>query len=270
MDQAHALDAILDLATAALFSPQGADPLHAVLPELRSAIGADAAAYYEHVHGSRTTAVLLTPVDVWARVPFTDTSTELAAQLHPGIKYLITRAPSNPFTVTDLITEHQWRNSELASLMRPDWGENHQLLIPSRPGATPGQTNVFVLGRLERGFSANDRSLTRQLMGILDVVVRLRAALPDLSATLLSQLTERERLVLTLNTGGAAPPEIGARLGISPRTVHKHLEHAYRKLGIHDRHQATTLLTRSRPPDAKLDFATRRDPRPPSVKSPSC
>jgi PAS domain S-box-containing protein len=48
-------------------------------------------------------------------------------------------------------------------------------------------------------------------------------------------LTAREWAVLRLVADGAPAENIARRLGISHRTVHKHLEHLYRKLGVHDR-----------------------------------
>jgi DNA-binding NarL/FixJ family response regulator len=48
-------------------------------------------------------------------------------------------------------------------------------------------------------------------------------------------LTCRELSVLDLAARGLIRAAIARRLGISPRTVGKHLEQAYRKLGANDR-----------------------------------
>jgi DNA-binding NarL/FixJ family response regulator len=50
-----------------------------------------------------------------------------------------------------------------------------------------------------------------------------------------SQLTEREHVVLHLLDDGLTAQGIAARLLLSRRTVHKHLERIYRKLDAHDR-----------------------------------
>ena len=47
--------------------------------------------------------------------------------------------------------------------------------------------------------------------------------------------TRRERAVLELLADGLTAEAIARQLGISPRTVHHHLEHLYRKLGTRDR-----------------------------------
>jgi DNA-binding NarL/FixJ family response regulator len=45
-------------------------------------------------------------------------------------------------------------------------------------------------------------------------------------------LTTRQQQVLRLVTAGLTDAAIGRRLGCSPRTVDKHLEHIYRRLGV--------------------------------------
>jgi DNA-binding NarL/FixJ family response regulator len=46
------------------------------------------------------------------------------------------------------------------------------------------------------------------------------------------ELTARQRQVLELVAGGLTDAAIARRLGCSRRTVTKHLEHAYRALGV--------------------------------------
>jgi DNA-binding CsgD family transcriptional regulator len=64
-------------------------------------------------------------------------------------------------------------------------------------------------------------------------------------------LTRRQCEVLDLLARGRTNQEIARELGMSVRTVHKHLEHLYPKLGVHDRTAAaTTWLSRHNPPPA--------------------
>jgi DNA-binding CsgD family transcriptional regulator len=65
---------------------------------------------------------------------------------------------------------------------------------------------------------------------------------PDLAADDLG-ITPRERTVLRLVSEGLTSAAAGRRLGISPHTVNKHLENAYRKLGTRDR---VTAVLRAR------------------------
>jgi DNA-binding CsgD family transcriptional regulator len=57
----------------------------------------------------------------------------------------------------------------------------------------------------------------------------------DLSAPPLPPLTRREREVLGWVAAGKTDADIGTLLNISRRTVQKHLEHAYVKLGVETR-----------------------------------
>jgi DNA-binding NarL/FixJ family response regulator len=54
-------------------------------------------------------------------------------------------------------------------------------------------------------------------------------------------LTPREWAVLRLVADGAPAETIARRLGISHRTVHKHLQNLYGKLGVHDRAAAVRV-----------------------------
>ena len=49
------------------------------------------------------------------------------------------------------------------------------------------------------------------------------------------ELTKRESEVAALLGQGLSADSIGRMLGISPRTVRKHLERVYAKSGLHDR-----------------------------------
>lgn len=51
-------------------------------------------------------------------------------------------------------------------------------------------------------------------------------------------LSPRELAVLRLLAGGLTNTAVGTRLGISPKTVSRHVEHVYGKLGVHSRAEA--------------------------------
>jgi DNA-binding CsgD family transcriptional regulator len=63
-----------------------------------------------------------------------------------------------------------------------------------------------------------------------------------------SPLTEREREVLRWLGGGKTDKDIGDILGISPRTVHKHLQRIYEKLGVETRTAAVVRAMKLRSP----------------------
>ena len=55
-------------------------------------------------------------------------------------------------------------------------------------------------------------------------------------------LTPREYEVLSETAAGRSAVAVGELLGLSPRTVHKHLERAYRKVGVRGRLAATAAM----------------------------
>lgn len=77
--------------------------------------------------------------------------------------------------------------------------------------------------------------------------------LPSAASLASLELTAREREILGLVARGETDKEIAQALFVSPRTVEKHLEHVYDKLGVHTRTAAAVLAFRaaglaSRPP----------------------
>jgi DNA-binding CsgD family transcriptional regulator len=67
---------------------------------------------------------------------------------------------------------------------------------------------------------------------------RLSVAVPRLAT-----LTPREAHIVECLRSGATNREIARALGISERTVHKHLEQAYRKLNVTNRASVIALLS---------------------------
>ncbi|MDQ8023927.1 MAG: response regulator [Moraxellaceae bacterium] len=60
-----------------------------------------------------------------------------------------------------------------------------------------------------------------------------------------ASLTQRETEVLSWLAKGKTNRDIGEILGMSPRTVNKHLEHIFEKLGVETRAAAAALATRA-------------------------
>ncbi|WP_402463853.1 HD domain-containing phosphohydrolase [Isoptericola aurantiacus] len=73
--------------------------------------------------------------------------------------------------------------------------------------------------------------------GVAAVVTASGTAAPPLHRP--AGLTEREVRVLGLAARGLATKQVGRALGISPKTVDQHLQHAYRKIGTSSRAAAT-------------------------------
>lgn len=80
----------------------------------------------------------------------------------------------------------------------------------------------------------------------------------ELPALATSALTTRQRQVLSLVAEGLTDTAVGHQLGCSPRTVDKHLEHIYRRLGVPSRSSATAVWVRQQHQVAHPDHRTVR------------
>lgn len=58
-----------------------------------------------------------------------------------------------------------------------------------------------------------------------------------------AELTPRQSQILALASEGLTDKQISAQLGLSTRTVHKHLERAYRRLGVQNRTAAARVVS---------------------------
>ena len=94
-----------------------------------------------------------------------------------------------------------------------------------------GQTLVsIVLSRRGLEFSEHDRERLESLRPHLEFLYRQACQDP-----MLARLTPKEAQVMQWVSCGKTDADIAALLAISRRTVHKHLEHIYVKLGVETR-----------------------------------
>jgi DNA-binding NarL/FixJ family response regulator len=105
-------------------------------------------------------------------------------------------------------------------------------------GFDNGRVPAAVLDRPEWQLARGERRLQIRIArtGGLHVLILDER---DLRA---EKLTPRERQILELVALGQENEAIALELGIAPATVAKHLEHAYRKLGVQNRTAAAALL----------------------------
>ena len=124
------------------------------------------------------------------------------------------------------------------------WREEAAAVAAERQIALPVEHTVahqryYVVGR-SPGFDPEDVHFARRLQPLLQGLSRQACALRHAAPEALARagevaLTPRETAVLTGIADGLTAEAVGRRLAISPRTVHKHLERAYTKLGVGDR-----------------------------------
>ncbi len=124
---------------------------------------------------------------------------------------------------------------------------DQQLSIPYRLGTS--SYRAFVLAQSRQDFADEQLDLARRLQPLLAVLDRQAGSLAQVPrSTAVGEeavLTCREVAVLRLLADGLTAAAIGRRLWVSPRTVHCHLGHIYRKLGVSDRMMAGWRRARS-------------------------
>ncbi|HKN52949.1 MAG TPA: helix-turn-helix transcriptional regulator [Amycolatopsis sp.] len=178
----------------------------------------------------------------WYSGPVPDDAPERARMgSHPLVRHYAETGDSTPLTISDILEERTWQSSEAFSLLRETSGATRHIALPLHE--LDSVKRGFVLGRSGIDFTAREREYVVRLQPLLTRVDahlrelerwRTRVADPDDRAEDL-RLTPREVTVLSLLTEGITAETMGRRLGISPRTVHRHLENLYRKLGTADR-----------------------------------
>jgi DNA-binding CsgD family transcriptional regulator len=92
----------------------------------------------------------------------------------------------------------------------------------------------FVLNRTRRDFTDRERALLDLLRPHLAKVYRRMSTV--------GRLTTREAEVLRWVAAGKSDAQIGAILRISARTVQKHLQNVYDKLGVENRTAAVNRV----------------------------
>jgi DNA-binding CsgD family transcriptional regulator len=157
-------------------------------------------------------------------------------------------------------------------------GINDQLMCIVHQGGRQG--TVMSFNRERRGFSRRERAIVDLITPYLSQAVARQQRLATLRSAVhgatrhririsqaepqLALLTVREREIVEHLVSGLTDREISRSMAISPRTVHKHLESIYRKLGIGNRTSLIALVHQTHhnslqaDSDAELGAAVRR------------
>jgi DNA-binding CsgD family transcriptional regulator len=161
---------------------------------------------------------------------------------------------------SDLITRRQLHRLELYRHVYRPLNTEYQIAFTLTSGSV--RSIGVALSRAGRDFTARERDLLnlarpyliqiyRNALAHGDQRAKPQPALPDVQKL---GLTRRQAQVLRLIASGNTGREAGAELGITPRTVQKHLEHCYRTLNVTSRSEASRLAwaaaepTRQHPP----------------------
>jgi len=173
---------------------------------------------------------------------------------HPLINHYARTGESRPRKISDFLSLSEFRRLDLYQEFFRDVSISYQMAvtIPSSNGLVIG----IAVNRTRRDFSERDRAvldlarphLAQAYRNTAErAMLRERAEAAELAlwsapATVLTSLTRREHDVLVLVADGKTNVEIADRLLLSRRTVQKHLEHVYDKLGVRTRTAAAMKL----------------------------
>lgn len=159
---------------------------------------------------------------------------------HPMARHYATTGDQTPLTISDIVGTRTWRSTESYALTRQAFGTTRVMGLPLR--APAGIVRIVVIHRSGKDFTDHERTFARRLQPLLASadshlrhIRRWRDTVTDERGVIDYKLTPREITVLTLLAESLTTDAIGRRLGITTRTVQKHTEHLYRKLGTSDR-----------------------------------
>jgi DNA-binding CsgD family transcriptional regulator len=236
------LDLVADLVT----RPLTAWPVDRVLALLASSFDAPASTFYEQDAGGPI-AQYRWPADLyddrldealrWGR--------ENAPVEHPLLRYYLATGRVEAMQIADVPARfadrrvhERWR-AACEDIFSPDVVA--QVSLPVSLGARTNRS--FLVGRTD-DFSGGEMALLRRLQRVfagLDRQISAHArwtgragmlAVPTAEAI---GLTPRESVVLDMLATGATARAIARRLAVGERTVQKHLQRVYAKLGVADR-----------------------------------
>jgi DNA-binding CsgD family transcriptional regulator len=173
--------------------------------------------------------------------------TELAHE-NPLLRHHRRTLDGRAYRFSDVITRRRLHALALYREIYAPLGVEYQLAF-TLP-ASSDRVLAIALSRCERDYSDAERDLANEarpfliqayLNAIAYSLLRALAAddgAPSLQALRAAGLTRREAEVLRLVALGRSNRHAASELGISGRTVGKHLEHGFRKLGVRDRSSA--------------------------------
>jgi DNA-binding CsgD family transcriptional regulator len=175
------------------------------------------------------------------------------AQENPLLQRYLRTLDGRAYRFSDLISSEELHRLPLYREVYGPLGVEYQLAF-TLPAASD-RVLAIALSRSERDYADGERDFANRarpflIQAYLNAIAfsSLRSGRTrDVVAVLLESpivggVTRREAEVLRLLALGRSNQHIAAELGISDRTVGKHLEHAFRKLGVSDRSSAAARV----------------------------
>ena len=223
-------------------APGGTDYAARVVSVASRLISADSCSYNHIGGGPWLLAFHVEPAD---NTTFPDGGQVLQHHLHEHavLAYVQATGDGRAKRMSDFLSDRQFRSLGLYHDFYRRRGVAYQAAIAAQ--APGGGLIAVALNRQGRDFSSGDL----ELLDLLRIHVGQAAALalrpgsaasPDAAADRL--LTPQQARVLRLVADGQSDRGIARTLGISPRTVHAHLQRTYRALDVTSRTEAVARL----------------------------
>ncbi len=154
---------------------------------------------------------------------------------HPLVRFHGYQGGRSTHRISDALPLSEFRRSALYNDYYRRVRIDHAMALPIY--VAEGLLVSFVLNRTRRDFTDRERSLLE--------VMRPHLARIYKRMTGANRLTVRESEVLRWVAAGKSDRQIGAILGVRARTVQKHLQNDYDKLGVESRTAAVMRLSLS-------------------------
>jgi DNA-binding CsgD family transcriptional regulator len=176
------------------------------------------------------------------------------AHENPLLRRYLRTLDGRAYRFSDVISREELRGLSLYREVYAPLGVEYQIAF-NLP-ASPDRVLAIALSRKSSDYSDAERDFANRarpfliqayLNAIAFQALRSRGfepAAPLLERLVAEGLTPREAQVMRLVALGRSNNHVGAELGISTRTVGKHLEHGFRKLGVADRSTAAGRVWR--------------------------
>jgi DNA-binding CsgD family transcriptional regulator len=198
---------------------------------------------------------------------------EAHLQEHPLLKHYRAGGAGEPAKISDFLSQRRFHQLGLYSEFFRHIPVEYQIAF-SLPDNQDGQLTAIALNRAGRDFSEDDRAVLTALSAPLGNALRRArdrhsagAALATAGSGGLADLTDREIQVLQLAARGGTNLAIARTFDVSPRTVAKHLEHIYRKLGVTSRAAAVYRTTAMGQASGTLRLSARQAVRRPIARA---
>jgi DNA-binding CsgD family transcriptional regulator len=186
--------------------------------------------------GDTITVIIDPPIDQARHATFAR-----YAHQNPLIEHYNETHDGRALRISDVVTQDEFQAREVYTLFYELIGVEHQLAF------TLPHTKDRILGvvlsrnRSSPDFTDEERDLIEQARPFLIQAYRNAIRYSELLDSQRPAVTVPQADVLQLLATGASERDIAARLGISHRTVQKHLERCYRCLGVTNRSSAAAV-----------------------------